>query len=448
MLQQPTGGMAPTESAALGTGGTLDVTTLLVVAVLAYAYALAFLSTEPHPVRLSRHGEPFFVVLIPTLNEANVIARTLASVLRLSGRFMVLVIDDDSDDDTAAVVASFLGDPRLRLLRRSGAQARLGKGEVLNAAFAEISAMGLARGQRPVRKPRTMSARRRRRQVRYRVGDDIVVTVFDADGLVEPGFFQAVAPLFQDPRVAGVQSAVRMYNAGHNVLTFWQHFEFVAWGELFSRAKHHLGSATLGGNGQCVRYSALAGLGSRPWRASLTEDLDLSLRLLIAGWRIEFCPSVAVYQEALSDPRQLVQQRSRWLQGHVVAWQYLPRLLRAALPLRSRLDLTAFLLLPALIFPIGLASIGSGIRFLLDFGTWDLADLVRWYALGFGAVPLVTYAWRRTGDAGLIDAVRHAHLYGLYSIVWFLASLVAFWKIMRGQRAWLKTSRLALERSI
>jgi hypothetical protein len=118
-------------------------------------------------------------------------------------------------------------------------------------------------------------------------------------------------------------------------------------GQVFCRAKDRLGSATLGGNGQCVRFSALSDLGSEPWHAfSLTEDLDLSLRLLKKGWRIRFCSSVAVFQEAVPRLRALVRQRSRWLQGHVVCWQHLPALLRSRLPFLARGELLLFLLLP------------------------------------------------------------------------------------------------------
>ena len=190
-------------------------------------------------------------------------------------------------------------------------------GAALNAGYAEVRRLGLADvyGE-----------------------DNVIVAVFDADGSVQPDFLDAVAPYFADPRTAGVQTAVRMYNAHRNLLTFWQNLEFVVWGELFSCAKDRLGSATLGGNGQFVRLAALRSLGDEPWRASLTEDLDLSMRLVLQGQRIRFCPATAVWQEAVPSLRPLVRQRSRWLQGHLVCWEYLPRVLRASLPLTTRLD--------------------------------------------------------------------------------------------------------------
>ncbi|WP_162598501.1 glycosyltransferase, partial [Pseudomonas aeruginosa] len=138
-----------------------------------------------------------------------------------------------------------------------------------------------------------LAAVRRMRISEYFGAHNIVVTVFDADARVEPGFLDAITPYFADPRVVGVQSAVRMYNADANLLTFWQNLEFAIWGRVMCRAKTLLGGATRGGNGQCVRLSALERLGEEPGQpASLTEDLDLSLRLLASGGGLlRFCPS-------------------------------------------------------------------------------------------------------------------------------------------------------------
>ena len=153
------------------------------------------------------------------------------------------------------------------LIERSGSESRIGKGAASNYGFRE--AVHVERGP-PVRTQRTSSS-------------SSLIPIRK----VPPDFLEEVGPYFRDRRVVGVQTAVRMYNAGVNRLTFWQHLEFVCgWTRVFSRAKDRLGSATLGGNGQCVRLSSLQWLGDEPWRPSLTEDLDLSLRLMVAGGRI------------------------------------------------------------------------------------------------------------------------------------------------------------------
>jgi cellulose synthase/poly-beta-1,6-N-acetylglucosamine synthase-like glycosyltransferase len=341
-------------------------------------------------------------------------------LLRLTGNFLVVVVDDASDDGTVKAVSPFLADRRVWLIQRPASEARLGKGAALNAGLAEIRRLELIR--------------------RYDASN-VVVIVFDADGKVDCDFLKAVSPYFRDPHTAGVQSAVRMYNARQNLLTTWQQMEFVVWGELFARAKDRLGSATLGGNGQCVRLSALESLGDEPWRASLTEDLDLSLRLLEQGWRMRFCPSVAVWQEAVSSLRPLLRQRGRWLQGHLVAWQQIPWLLRAALPGRARLDLLVYLLLPATFLPVGLAAVLSWGAFLLDFGRWDPLGATVWYVLGFGGAPLVALVQRRAAGSAIAPALLQSHLFMFYSYVWFLASVLACWNVLLGRRAWAKTTR-------
>lgn len=392
---------------------------IIIGVILVYAYALAAISTGAR--RGSREDSSdgfFFVILVPALNEQPVIARTLSNLLALSGDFLILIIDDSSDDGTVATVR-LLADPRVRLLERTGAQARLGKAAALNAGYTEIQRLALDE---------------------LHGAENVIVVVFDADTLVPPGFLQRVAFHFRDPKVAGVQSAVRMYNDGQSLLTRLQHCEFVVWNEIFCRAKDKLGSATLGGNGQCVRLSALTALAGDPWQSALTEDLDLSLRLSLNNFAVRFCASVAVQQEALGRFNQLIRQRGRWVQGHLASWRHIPGLLRSCLPLRTRLDMTIFLILPALVLPVGLASISSWIGFWLD-SAWSLRSLLGLYLVGFGMGPLAAYALWRSGSLDIGRAVAYGHLLSLYSWVWFVAFLVAYWNIICGRRAWVKTSR-------
>ena len=399
---------------------TAELVSAVIVLGMAYSYALAFISGRNSPPSAKQSDKLFFVLLIPVLNEERVIARTLTDLLRLSGSFLILVIDDCSDDGTVSEVQRFLGDPRVRLLERNPDEARLGKGAALNAAYSKVQALGL---------------------VDQYGAKNVIVVVFDADARVEPHFLEAVAPYFEDERVAGVQSAVRMYNLGRNLLTRGQHLEFVTWGEVFSRAKDRLGSATLGGNGQCARLAALAELGSEPWRPSLTEDFDLSVRLLLRGWRLRFCPSVAVWQEAIPHLRGLVRQRSRWLQGHFSCWHYLPDVVSSRMPLVARSDLVVALLLPSVFLPVGLTSLFSWGLFWLELGRWEPLALGIWYCLGFGWAPLAALGWQRAQGGSWLPLLAQGHLYIFYSFVWFLAGIVTFWNVLLGRRAWEKTSR-------
>jgi cellulose synthase/poly-beta-1,6-N-acetylglucosamine synthase-like glycosyltransferase len=396
-----------------------SLVTLLVIAVAAYAYTMAALGRGTSAPSASGQDPLFFVILVPCLNEARVIGRTLETLAALRGRHHILVIDDDSDDDSVDVVRRSPG-WLVTVLERHGLDARVGKGAALDQGYRAARDLGADRLYAP---------------------SQIIVTVFDADSRVPPDFLERVTPYFADPAVVGVQSAVRMFNARHNWLTSWQNLEFVVWAQIFARAKDRLGSATLGGNGQCVRLSALLSLGADPWRPSLTEDLDLSLRLILHGGRIRFCTDTFVAQEAVTHPGRLVRQRARWVQGHLVAWEHLPAIMRSSAPRHVRLDLLVFLLLPATLVPLALATIDGWLTLLSGLGTWSIEVLVAWYLLAFASVPLTTWAMVRDGEVDRRRAVLQAHLFVAYAMVWMVAAGRAVWSILRGDRAWAKTAR-------
>jgi len=113
-----------------------------------------------------------------------------------------------------------------------------------------------------------------------------------------------------------------------------QDMEFAIHTEVFPRGRRHLGSVGLGGNGKYIGLSALLSLGPAPWTQSLTEDLDVGVRLLTAGWRDEYCPTTAVHQQDIVKLRRLIRQRSRWFQGHLQSWRLIPRMLRNARAMR------------------------------------------------------------------------------------------------------------------
>jgi len=79
-------------------------------------------------------GVPRVSVVIPTYNHAHLLGRALVSALTQTFQDVeVIVVDDASEDGTAEVIAR-LGDPRLRLLRRSRHE---GAARAWNAAIAE-----------------------------------------------------------------------------------------------------------------------------------------------------------------------------------------------------------------------------------------------------------------------------------------------------------------------
>ena len=379
------------------------------------------------PPRVGR--DPFFVFMMPCLNEEKVILNSLHRLLSIPGDdFGVLVIDDGSDDRTVEILSDVLGE-RVWLLSRKPPQARQGKGEALNAGIRYLLDSGRLADRDP---------------------DNVVVVVVDADGQLDPQSIEQVRPYFADPVVGAVQIGVRINNREQSRLARMQDMEFVVYTEVFQRGRRHLGSVGLGGNGQFMRLSAMMSLGPSPWARSLTEDLDLGVRLIAAGWRNEYCPSVAVHQQGVVELRRLIRQRTRWFQGHLQSWKLIPLVLRRV-PGRAGTDLLYHLTSPAILLIASLLPVSFAL-FLVNsvmraaeghnpLGWWAVST----YVLTFGpALAFSSVYWlrERSNGVGLLRTAGLAHLYVCYSMMWYASGWWAVARTLRGRTGWAKTDRV------
>lgn len=414
----------------------LTLAVLLVSLSVLYGMTILVLSRwEPWHARARRHRvsavqeDKTVVFVVPCLNEERVLGASLDRLVSLEHpRVHILVIDDGSDDGTADIVRSH-PDPRVHLFQRSLPEARQGKGEALNAAIQHLRTSDL-------------------------LGDtshaDVVVCVMDADGRLDSHALRDVIPLFSDDQLGAVQIGVRINNRHQSLLARMQDLEFVLYTHVFQRGRRHLGSVGLGGNGQFVRLSALDGLGPSPWSRSLTEDLDLGVRLLIDGWETEFCSTSSVHQQGLVDIKRWVKQRTRWFQGHLQSWGLVPWVLRDLTGTR-RADLVYHLTSPFLLLLTSFLSAAFAL-WVLDLvlgivlgdavvsGWWLSAYLVAFGpALLFGLVY-----WSQEKHHGLkaVTAVVLMHGYVLYATLWYVAGWKAAYRSVRGQNGWSKTERV------
>ena len=406
---------------------------IVVLISLAYLIHLFVLSRKPRPEILPAPDGLFTVFVIPCLNEETVIGATLDSLLALPGEdYAVLVVDDGSTDRTGEIVRGYAG-ARVDLLERRLPDAQKGKGAALNAACRHLQSSPLLGGRSP---------------------EDVVVAVFDADGRIERDALTAVGGFFRDPRAGAVQIGVDMRNANANLLARMQDMEFCVFTEIFQRARQRLGSVGLGGNGQFVRLNALQSLGEDPWSDCLTEDLDLGVRLLLAGWTNNYCPTAAVSQQAVTSVRKWLRQRTRWFQGHLQCWRLIPRILRSSLSAGSSSDIVWYLTLPVavLLVPIvGLpvfaafvvlmvADPGRGLQILLgNHGTLLLLA----YLISFGPAYVYGFVYWLRGRAGLVQSILLAHAFEIYSHLWLIAGWTALLRFLRRKRGWDKTARVA-----
>lgn len=395
----------------------------------------------PEPVAtdadLDAHG---IVLLIPCRDEELVVAETLRGMLRLPGRIHIVVVDDASTDGTAAEVAPFLGE-RVHLIQRQLPNARKGKGAALNQAFA------YAREQAPVWFPDLPGSR-------------VVIGVTDADCVFNEETSRAVVGMLAaNPETAAVQTPVGIRGAANNLLLLMQDMEFEGFFYLTQRARHHLGDVGMGGNGQFIRLSVLEELGGAPWSDCLTEDMEISMRMVTVGHRLSFATRAGVMQHGLTRIRPLIRQRARWVQGHYQVWRQLPGLWRAkGLPFTRRFDAIMSLLLifmPVVVaadYVIGVWSmlgglaVHSAILAALAAASPHLESAFV-VALAFGVQLMFMSTYQSAGNV-IIRAWEWpavAVLFAFFQIaIWAAATAVAFWRMIRGSSGWAKTAREAV----
>jgi cellulose synthase/poly-beta-1,6-N-acetylglucosamine synthase-like glycosyltransferase len=371
-------------------------------------------------------------VLIPCLNEADVIGRTVRA-LGGGRRVTTIVIDDASDDRTGAIAREAGGDTTI-VLRRELPDARTGKGAALNHGYGTVRRLVAERGQDPAR---------------------VLILVMDADGLLSDGAFEQVQPRFEDERVGGVQLAVRIRNRDHNFLTRFQDFQFWSMSAITQFGRMKTGTVSLGGNGQFTRMSALERLPGDPWSDSLTEDLDLAVSLALAGWRLDTTPHASVDQQAVTSLRRLIVQRRRWYQGHMTAGRRLPEIWRAReVGSAQVLELSAYLAVPWLFdlpwsllshWTVFLTLTRMDALFSFVTGPTSLAvGLALWYLFAFAPACLTSIVYlRRDRTLNTSTAFVMGHSFVVMNYLSYVCAWGALYRMLRGRTGWDKTARAA-----
>ncbi|MFI1864749.1 MULTISPECIES: glycosyltransferase family 2 protein [Streptomyces] len=394
-----------------------------------YNFGLFLLSRRKVPHRPDTGDQRFYVFMLACLNEEMVLGESLARITALpAGNCVALVIDDASEDRTAEIARA--ADPqRVWLHQRHLPDARRGKGAALNDGVRLLRASSLLGDRDP---------------------HDVIVCVVDADGRLDRHVIDAVDPFFNDPWTGAAQIGVRMYNRREGLLARLQDMEFVVYGDIFQSARRFIGSVGMGGNGQFMRLSALDSLGENPWSDSLTEDLDLGVRLIARGWTNQYCTTAAVSQQAVLDLRRLVRQRSRWFQGHLQSAHLAPLILREVPGRRAAMDLIYHLSSPVLILLTSVLPLSFLVAVLgAIIGTirtghpmvstmWFIGP----YVLSFTSAWIYGFVYhRRERSISALHAVRLGHAFVLYGYIWFAAGWWGLWRAITGKRTWLKTDR-------
>jgi 1,2-diacylglycerol 3-beta-glucosyltransferase len=169
-----------------------------------------------------------------------------------------------------------------------------------------------------------------------------IIAVFDADAQVTPDLFQRVLPLFDRAELGAVQVRKQIANVSGNLWVQGQIAE-MALDSFWQDQRIAIGGiGELRGNGQFVRRAALDRCGG--WNEeTITDDLDLTFRLHLDDWDIDFTTYPAVQEEGVTDAIALWHQRSRWAEGGYQRYlDYWQPLLRTRMGIRKTADMAVF----------------------------------------------------------------------------------------------------------
>lgn len=293
---------------------TLAAYGLAVLGINALALCLLFLRfrnrrrTPPPPPA----AWPLVTVQLPIFNERYVVERLIDAVCAMDyprDRLSIQVLDDSTDDTSA--------------LARARVEAHRARGIAIawlrRTHRAEFKAGALAEG--------------------LRTAPGEFVAIFDADFAPPPDFLKRTIPyLTADPGVGMVQARWGHLNASTGPLTRAQamaldgHF-------VVEQGARSLSGLPLNFNGSAGVWRRTCIEGAGGWRGdTLAEDLDLSYRAQIRGWRLLYVPEVVAPAEIPPFMLAFKRQQFRWAKGSIQALRKLSRpLIASRLPVLSRL---------------------------------------------------------------------------------------------------------------
>ena len=269
---------------------------------------------------LPRVNVPRVTVQLPIYNERYVAPRLVAAVLDFdypTERLEIQILDD-STDDTGERIEAMLEEaskrgrplPAVRHLRRRGRE-----GFKAGALAAGLSA---ARGE--------------------------LVAIFDADFVPGPDFLRRTVPAFADPGLGMVQARWDHMNRNDSLLTRAQAVLLDGHFLVEQEARYRSGCFfNFNGTAGVWRRRAIEEAGG--WKFdTLTEDLDLSYRAQLAGWRFALMTDLAVPADLPARVNDFKSQQYRWARGTAQAMRkLLGPILRSAVRPRVKLAATAHL---------------------------------------------------------------------------------------------------------
>ncbi len=236
---------------------------------------------KEHP-QLPIEELPLVSILVPCYNEDKVLKASLESLISLSyPKYEILVIDDGSSDETFLIAKNMEFNDGYRSLKAYTKQ-NAGKAHALN--FGIEKAAG-----------------------------ELFLAV-DADSKLSTDALDLMVPYFQDPKIGAVAGSVYVTNTD-NLWTKLQALEYIQGLNLVRNGQAYFKLVNIiPGPIGMFRKSAVKAIGKYT-DDTYAEDCDLTLRLIEAGYKIDYEIDAISYTEAPESLLDLLKQRYRWTRG-------------------------------------------------------------------------------------------------------------------------------------
>jgi cellulose synthase/poly-beta-1,6-N-acetylglucosamine synthase-like glycosyltransferase len=238
----------------------------------------------------SHEDWPTVTIQLPIYNERYVVKRLIESVCRFDYPKQLLEIQilDDSTDDTVDIAKAVSGE----MMRQGFDIAYIHRDDRVG-----FKAGALKKG------------------LKYAKGE--LVGIFDADFIPHPGFLKETIPYFTDPKIGMLQTRWGHINSDYSLLTRAQSMGIDG----------HFGveQASRAWSGFFMNFNGTAGIWRKTtiedaggWQAdTLTEDLDLSYRAQLRGWKLKFVTDVVCPAEVPVTINAFKSQQHRWAKGSI-----------------------------------------------------------------------------------------------------------------------------------
>ncbi len=252
--------------------------------ILIFAYLHHTSSLPPEILPKEKIDDlPLVSILVPVYNEGKVIESVVHSLLNLDyPNYEIIIIDDGSTDDTKErlerITSTLPTKPKVLVLSKPNG----GKAKALN--YGLDSAQG-----------------------------EFIVCV-DGDSLVNPEALRQGIRHFQNPKVGAVAGNVKAVNR-QKLVSVLQGLEYVEGLNMPRRAQGLFGLVNIvPGPIGFFRRSVLDVVGHYS-SDTFAEDCDVTLKILRAGFQVQYEPEACAFTEVPENWLDLVKQRYRWTRG-------------------------------------------------------------------------------------------------------------------------------------